>query len=272
MPDKDTRSVAGEGCSNEGEMSESEERDIDLIEKYHNGTLRTAENQAVKDRIASDPVFASMVEDYTDIIEGIRSSGKEKFKETVAGWEEEIRAEEQQKSKSIGFILTKYWPIAAAFLIVVLVAIYFLVPRNARTPEGLYASYFVPYEDVLSVRDNSNTSLTEAMHFYNQKEYAAAADRLGRYIISSSADPKTLSTETFYWGISLLESDQPEDAIAALSSVVDHQGLLKEQAEWYRALAYLKLGDIESCKKQLNEINRDGHDYQSKAASLLNDL
>lgn len=268
MPDQDTRGTAGEGCSIEGEMSESEERDIDLIEKYHNGTLLTAENQAVKDRMASDPVFKSMVEDYSDIIDGIRSAGKEKFKIEVAGWEKEIRAEEHRKGRGVSFLFYKYWQIAAVFLIVALVAIYFFLPKNADTSEALYASYFVPYEDVMSVREGSDVLLTEAIHFYNNKEYSAASARFQRYV---SEKPTDLNAQ-FYLGVSLVESGKVEDGIDALTLVINGKGLLLEQAEWYRALAYLKLGDIESCKKQLNEINHEGHDYQSKAASLLSDL
>jgi TolA-binding protein len=250
-------------------MTESEERDIDLIEKYHNGTLRTAENQAVKDRMASDPVFKSMVEDYTDIIDGVRSAGKEKFKLDVAGWEKEIRSEEQKKSKGIVFLFNKYWQAAAVFLIVALVAVYFLLPQNTNTPEALYASYFVPYEDVMNVRDGSDdVLLTEAIHFYNNKEYAAASKRFQNYV---SEKPTDLNAQ-FYLGLSLVESGKIEDGIDALGLVINGKGLLLEQAEWYRALAYLKLGDIESCKKHLNEINHEGHDYQSKAASLLSDL
>jgi TolA-binding protein len=268
MPDQDTRGTAGEGCSIEGEMSESEERDIDLIEKYHNGTLLTAEHQAVKDRMASDPVFKSMVEDYSDIIDGVRSAGKEKFKAEVAGWGKEIRAEEQKKSKGIAFLFNKYWQIAAVFLIVALVAVYFLIPRNTNTPEALYASYFVPYEDVMNVRDASNVLLTEAIHFYNNKEYAAASERFQNYV---SEKPTDLNAQ-FYLGLSLIESGKVDDGIDALTLVINGKGLLQEQAEWYRALAYLKAGDIESCKKHLNEINREGHDYQSNAQILLSDL
>lgn len=268
MPDQDTRCTAGEGCSIEGEMSESEERDIDLIEKYHNGTLRTEENQAVKDRMASDPVFASMVEDYTDVIEGIRASGKEKFRAEVAGWEKELRAEEQQKSRSIGVFFSKYWSIAAALLIVALVAVYFLVPQKAGGANELYTAYFVPYDDVMTVREESNALLTEAIHFYNNKEYTAAAERFQNYVTENQND---LNAQ-FYLGLSLIESGKVNDGIDALGLVITGKGLLKEQAEWYRALGYLKLGDIESCKKQLEEINREGHDYQSKAVSLLSDL
>lgn len=249
-------------------MSDSEERDIDLIEKYHNGTLMTAENQAVKDRMASDPVFKSMVEDYGDIIDGIRSAGKEKFKIEVAGWEKEIREEEQKKSRRIGFLFTKYWAVAAAVLIVAIVAVYFMVPRNASTPEALYAEYFMPYEDVMSVRDGSDPLLTEATHFYNNKEYTAAAERFQNYVAENEDD---LNAQ-FYLGLSLMESGKEEDGIDALALVINGNGLLKEQAEWYRALAYLKLGDVESCKKHLDEINHEGHDYQGKAASLLSDL
>jgi tetratricopeptide (TPR) repeat protein len=269
MPVQDPCGTAGKRSSIEGKMTEDEEKDIDLIEKYHKGVLSDHERRQVTERMAGDPVFATMVEDYTDIFSGIRSAGKEKFKATVAEWETEIKREEQQ-NKDAGFF-SKYWQLAAVLLIVALVAVYFLVPGK-ETPEALYASYFVPYEDVLSVRDNSETWLTEAMHFYNQKEYSAAADRFRRYIIFSSTDPKELSTETFYWGISLLESGKPDEAVAILGSVIYHEGLLKEQAEWYRALAYLKMGDIESCRNQLMEINRDGNDYQMKAAELLGKL
>ena len=248
-------------------MTEREENDIDLIEKYHKGTLSAAEVQAVKARMESDAVFAAIVTDYTDIIESVRKSGKKKFKATVAEWEAEIRHEEPHHSSKPG-MFRSYWQLAAVFLLLAVAAIYVFYPAGKETPPDLYAAYFVPYEDVINIRDKANPLLTEAIHFYNEKQYELAADRFSKF---TTDYPDDLDAR-FYLGISLLESGRAEESISTFGEVIFGNGLLKEQAEWYRALAYLKLGDIETCKKLLGGVNRDGHDYRAKARDLLGKL
>jgi tetratricopeptide (TPR) repeat protein len=265
MPDQDPSGAAGKGSTIEGErMTEREENDIELIERYHQELLTPPEHQAVKARMEKDPVFAAMVADYTDIIEGIKVSGRQQITATVADWEAEIREEESQTNIIPGFF-KKYWRVAAIFLLAAVAAVYIFYPVPEKTPQALYAEFFVPYEDVINVRDESNPSLTEAVHFYNEKEFKLAAER---FLIYVTDNPEDLNAQ-FYLGLSLIESGQTGEGITSLESVIKNKGLLKEQAEWYRALAYLKMGDVAVAKNLLNEINHDGHDYQAKAVELL---
>ena len=247
-------------------MTEREENDIDLIEKYHNGKLSEQEQLSLKARMESDPAFAGMVTDYIDIIEGVKRAGKEKFKATVTQWEAEILNEQQHISDKPG-VFRSYWQLAAVFLLLALASIYIFVPGK-KSPQELYADYFVPYEDVISVRDEANPVLTESIHLYNEKKFDLASERFSKYI---TEHPDDLDAK-FYFGVSLLESARLEESISTFGVVIEGNGLLKEQAEWYRALAYLKLGDVETCKRLLNDINHDGHDYQEKAADLLGKL
>jgi hypothetical protein len=268
MPDKDTGSTEGKGSSNERErMTEHEENDIDLIEKYHNGTLSAQERLSLKARMESDPAFAEMAADYMDVIEGVKRGGKEKFKATVTQWEAEILNEQQHINDKPG-VFRNYWQLAAVFLLLALASIYIFMPGGKNSPQELYADYFVPYEDVITIRDISNPLLTESIHLYNEKKFELAAGQFSKYITEHRDD---LDAQ-FYLGVSLLESAKTKESIAAFGLVITGNGLLKEQAEWYRALAYLKLGDVETSKKLLNGINHEGHDYRTKAIELLRKL
>jgi tetratricopeptide (TPR) repeat protein len=268
MPDKDTGNTEGKGNSNEGgRMTEREENDIDLIEKYYSGKLSAQEQLAVKARMESDPAFAGMATDYIDIIEGVKRAGKEKFKATVTQWEAEIVNEQQHISEKPG-LFRNYWQLAAVFLLIALAAIYIFIPGGKQSPQELYVDYFVPYEDVISLRDVSNPLITECIHLYNEKKFDLAAERFSKYLTET---PNDLDAQ-FYLGVSLLGSARPEESISTFGMVITGNGLLKEQAEWYRALAYLKRGDVETTKRLLNDINHEGHDYRTKAAELLGKL
>ncbi len=54
-------------------MTDEEEKEIDLIEGYHKGTLSADELAMVQQRMSTDPEFAGKVADFTDIMKGIKS-------------------------------------------------------------------------------------------------------------------------------------------------------------------------------------------------------
>jgi len=243
-------------------MSEQEENDIDLIEKYHGGKLSAEERRLLEARIKSDPVFGAMVTDYTDIIEGVKHERREKFKSTVKTWEAEILREQQPS------VFRTYWKLAAVFLVLALAALYIFIPGRKETPQELYADYFVPYEDVITTRDESNPLLTESVHLYDEKKYNLAVESFSKYLTSHPDDHDA----RFYYGLSLLESGRPQESMESFDIVIKGNSLLAEQAEWYRALASLKLGDLSVTKSLLHEIDREGHDYRAKAAELLGKL
>ncbi|MFZ6011869.1 MAG: hypothetical protein ACOYXT_16125 [Bacteroidota bacterium] len=248
-----------------------ESSDIDLIEGYLKNALSPEEVRLFHQRLKEDADFAEMVDDYKDIITGIKSFGHQELQNDVSRWEREIREEELMKASKRFFISRKlYLPIAASVVLLVSVAIYFFMPERARSNEELFITHFEPYEDVLSVRgDMPNAELQQALADYNRQVYPDAVLHFERYLRSNPQDFDAY----FYCGLSQLASGDALEAIKLFREVIDHRSLLIEQAEWYSALARIKLNDMKVAARELDKISKQrNHDYQERAKTLLRQL
>lgn len=250
-------------------MTEDEEHDIDLIEGYHKGTLGADELQSFKDRMAADPSFAQKVEEFRDIFIGIKAHGEKKFSAEVASWEKEAKEEAANESdtKSASFT-PRIWKIAAAIIAVAATAAIIFWPSSKPGNNQLFTYYFVPYENILAVRGEDDKQLQKAMDAYTHKAFPDAAKQLKAYLGSKPDDLVVL----FYYGVSEIGADNEATGIEALTRVINNNGVLKEQAEWFIALGLLKDEKIEECKAALRSIDRTGHDYQQQAQKLLEQL
>jgi len=77
----------------------------------------------------------------------------------------------------------------------------------------------------------------------------------------------------FYKAASLQKLDNYNDALAGFTKVINHgDNLFVEEAEWYRSLCYLKLGDLEKAKIELLAvIDRKGH-FENDAKAVIRRL
>jgi tetratricopeptide (TPR) repeat protein len=77
----------------------------------------------------------------------------------------------------------------------------------------------------------------------------------------------------FYKGASLQNLGKYDDAILAYSKVLNHgDNLFLEEAEWYRCLCYLKMGNKVTARNELLAVlKRNGH-FESDAKVLLRRL
>lgn len=132
------------------------------------------------------------------------------------------------------------------------------------TPEALFAQYFEPMDDLttdVSRGESSGNAGVSGMELYNQKEYAKAAT-----VLLASDDVES----QFYGAISLLNGGVAEESLLLMDEQLASPNYSKyhDIIRWYRALALMKLGDLENAKTQLNQIiEADG--YKSKEAKKI---
>lgn len=161
--------------------------------------------------------------------------------------------------------------IAAGILLVVSAAWWIWSP--AAEHNRLYQQYFTHLENQLTVSlmgDTESNELTEVLRPYNARRYAEAADRIGNYLTSHN-EPAALR---LYYGISLLESGAVSEAIDQFVEVNNTlvTSNYTKTADWYLALAYLKLDQIATSKLLLHEIAQSQHPYAAQAQNLLEAL
>jgi Tetratricopeptide repeat len=108
-----------------------------------------------------------------------------------------------------------------------------------------------------------------AVEPYLEGEFAAAAERLGRYLESYPEDVQA----RLLLGVSLLRAGRPGDAVVPLEeaqSLGDADTV--EDARFYLAVAYLKVGEEDRARTQLERIESGGGRWQTTAEGLLRRL
>jgi tetratricopeptide (TPR) repeat protein len=91
----------------------------------------------------------------------------------------------------------------------------------------------------------------EGMQRYMQHNYSGAIGPLQEAVRMDS----TLQPALFYLGISLLMTDQPDEAIAQLSRLTRTEANpYLEESHWYLAKAFLKKRDLVSAQKELEAV------------------
>lgn len=264
-------------------MSFSEELDIELIERYLRDELTSTERIDFMARMKEDAEFAEKTADYTSIMHGIAKQGKTAFQEEVANWEQEIRDEESvqpsrtfhtapQKEKKLEH--ENNWPrylsIAAAVSVVIASFVFLIDYKKDQKLNRLFTAHFIPYDELLSTRGTkTHVTLGEALESYNEKDYREAVSRFDSYLKEHPQDYQAW----FYFGVSQLAAGKDADALSSFNIVIEKHTVFQDSAEWYKALTLLKLDRAAEAKHLLAQIaNKEGHDYQAKAGSLLREL
>lgn len=246
---------------------EQEEKDIELIEAYHQGRLSEEETAEFDKRRDEDKDFNRKVEDYMHIMNEIRSFGEQDFMKKLNSWEKDIAGEKEAKVIPLKRILS----IAAAIIIILIPIGYLLMSDEVqRAPQELYTAYFEPYEDVISERSEGSGLLEQGLNAYNQENYRQAITYLEGFVKENPED----NSAKAYLGIAYLAVNESDKAEATLKDVSqDATGLFKEVSEWYLALAYLNLNRPALTKDQLIDItSKPDHMYHSKAKELLQEI
>ena len=160
--------------------------------------------------------------------------------------------------------------LAAAVLLLLIPAYFLLKPASTRS---LYQQHFeAPRSTYFQVSRSVATERTDidaAFQAYATEDYQRAATLIGD-LITQHPDKPDLK---FYQAISLLASDQVEDAIDLFKDCLDISYQDTDQkAAWYLALSYLKLDDIEQSRFWLSKTVEIDGEHRTAANELLGRL
>lgn len=110
------------------------------------------------------------------------------------------------------------------------------------------------------------TLLKEAQGAFMAEDYLRVIDMKKMVTVDASNNP----VFQFYTGASFQKMDKFKNAIADYTLVINHgDNLFVEEAEWYRSLCYMRLGDKMQAKQELLAVvNRNGFFKQDAKAVL----
>ena len=239
------------------------------IDDYLLNRLNETEQQAFQKEMSKNQALATAVQHQQKIIEGVESFGRDSFKTYLKEIHQDlIEAPKIQPTKTNNTRQIVFWMIAASIL---LLSIFWFVKPNGNKIEQLYAQHYHPYDLNTQSRNMDNATLwIEAQSFYTGKAYAKAFP-LFESLLQEQA---TNVLAQLGAGICLLETNQPSKAIGYFDRIINSNDLLyKDQAQWYKGMAFLKLKDSETAKKIFEQLaSKPSADHHQAAKKILQQL
>lgn len=249
------------------------------IKRYQNGQMPESERLAFESQMDTDAAFAAEVATWAAIRQGLQEKGdatlhaelmdlgKQLLREQASAPDLTAQVNPQQTARR--FTLPRWVYAAAALVLLLLIALPMYQRLNQpayASADALYAEYF-KQPPVQGVRDADAAPWREA---YEKGQYAAVVAALEKSLADSSESRP--SRAYLYLGLSHLALQQPQKAITAWQQEGQNSDEWPD-AQWYTALAYLKLGDTAQAKKRLQDIARDTtHPWKTSAAQILKKL
>jgi len=144
----------------------------------------------------------------------------------------------------------------------------FVNVRNIKEKiEDLFNSYFIPYENLVTVRTSKTRDkvLQDAMTYYTLKKYSPAAKLFKKYLIQNPENHLIL----LYLGISFLAAGKYTNASTSFNKILKSKNsLLSDEVKWFLALTNLRKFKIEETLAMLNKIGKESI-YFRKAGNLV---
>ncbi len=159
-----------------------------------------------------------------------------------------------------------------AAVLVLAAGLSFFFRYQGETKEEFLGKYLMPPQSVSTFRSaesSANQELETAFRFYNQADYQAALLHFGKVI---ELEPSHQAAH-FYSGASHQGLTRYDQAIYEYNIVLNHNdNIFVDQAEWYRALCYVRLGEKDPAFTHLEAIATKNGYFAKDARRMLKRL
>ena len=154
-----------------------------------------------------------------------------------------------------------YWAVAASVMLI-LVALWTFLPLNS-TEERLFIQYYAPYDGLINAR-GAEKDWSQGLTFYEQQSYEKALE-----IFTAPGSSGELPEVKLLIANCYLNMENPKMAISYLNQIaVEERSRVGQNKDWYLALAYLMIAELERSKALLERLRNEDL-YASEAAALL---
>ncbi|WP_299435074.1 hypothetical protein [uncultured Aquimarina sp.] len=235
---------------------------FEKIEGYLAKTLSKEELLAFEKEMETNSELIHEVEKQRELHHVLSDTDTLNFKEKLQKISAEVKQERSVSNTKISQF--SYWKIVAS--IIVILGIGTLLWNNINKTDDfseLYAFYYEPYplEDV--TRGDTANELSEIMKNYTQGNYEKVISELTKTTSLVASEQFTL-----YLGNSYLNIGKEQEALLQFKKISDTSKYY-EDAIWYSALTYLKLGEIKKSSELLTVIIQYDGIYKEKAVQLM---
>lgn len=235
-------------------MNFSEEH-IELFRNYLSGGLSNEDSISLEKRFSEEKQFKKEFESFKQFEQALIDAETLEIFDEVGSWEQKYQKADKKPAS-----IPQLWLVVAGVAAVLAISWIIWNPSAKLSDEELVASYYEPYDNVLTVRGKKEV-LDQALLEYDRENYESALKLFSQY----PDDP----TGTFYCAESLMAIEKYGQAVDIYNEVVKTNGVFKEVALYHRALALLGDGRRKEAIKQLKAIPKSNA-YFEKTRDLLN--
>jgi tetratricopeptide (TPR) repeat protein len=242
---------------------------IENIESYLSGNMTDVEKQLFEEKLLKDDSLKSEVLNFKMAQDAILAKGRESIKTSVNTAFETSQKTNKPKTKI--FTLQRIISSVAAVFILA-VSTFILWPENQSfSPEELFTSYYeVPV--LPNVRSGEGSSLdvwNRTISFFDEGNYSDYIKTITPVLNSNEFEFR--NEGYLFLGLSQLELENFSEAISAFENVssISSSG---EDADWFTALAYLKIKNLEEAQEIFLEISNSNHSKKIEATQILKSI
>ena len=244
-------------------MNLSEEQ-YEVIEAYLTNELSAADRTIFENDMQADAELQAEVDRQRNLRLGLRALGIERALERAkTQYKATTLTDESMPDKQpvVRPLTTwRYWA-AAASVVIVLGAGYYAYQQTTDRPADIaYAETFTPDATDQLMKDfptgqvspEIRTHFLDALTQYKAGKY----DQVIENLRTLPADKQTIQYKNYFLGLSYLANKQPVEAIPLLTKAQSAPSVkLRQKAEWFLALAYVKNGQKDKARLLLNQIS-----------------
>ncbi|MEO1053144.1 MAG: hypothetical protein AAFX87_21105 [Bacteroidota bacterium] len=238
------------------------EEHYDQIERYVLDLMPDQEKLEFEVSLTRDEQLRQDMEDVRLLI---RAAESKSMANELDAMHEELFGENEQEQRT--FRIWPYVSAIAAGIALILVVRFFIIPTTTSS-EDLYASYFEPFPNYITLRQSDQTAAwKDGFTAYDENRFSDAI----RILSSAEVPPETRQDADFYIAIAHLSQHQSKEAIAIFTSKLSGNEKYREQINWYLALAYLKEGLTDKAISYFSRIAPGEYNHE-EAQSLINQI
>lgn len=239
-----------------------------LIEKYLFDQMNEDEKKEFEILTKSDSSLEEEFEIQKSVFESANDEDLKKIYPALKLAEEKYLSG-QTKKPPFRLIPIYRLAIVACIAFILIFSWNFFSDSNNKSLE-LFTSYYEPYPMILSFRGKSDL-IPQAVNSYNSQNYESVIKSMNQLILIDSLGV----IPNMYLGIAHLELGNFDEAIENFEAVSNSNNpTLRQQANWYMALTFLKANEPEKAKSILTKLSmKEGADlYQESAKEILKQI
>ena len=232
---------------------------MELFDRYINGEMTDEERQRFERRCEEDTSFA---QEFAWYIQAFRASQEEAKATRKHEFADLYQATKTQRQTARTRVIRLRFAAAIAAAVALFILFRF-IPFGSPSNEDLYAQY-AQHELLAVSMGTADDTLTLAKQAFNNQDYPTAQPLLSAYLNTQTTPDSRLLLAL---GICQLETNQFETALITFQQL-NALDLVDNDAPWYLALTYLRIGNNQQCLQYLDTTITNGGRHADQAQKL----